>query len=302
LALIANPASGRGRGARLAPEADRLLQGRGIDTVLLWSSSGPDVERLAREAVAGTHGSVDAVIACGGDGTVHAVVQAVAGTGVTMGILPVGTGDDNARNLGLPIDDVAAAVEVLSAGSTRVIDAAHVVCEGGVERWFLAVLSTGFDSNVNERANHMAWPKGQQRYTMAMLRELGSFRAVPYRLEVDGVEHTGRGMLLSIGNGPGYGGGMLICPSAQIDDGVLDLTWLAEVSKPTFLRAFPRVFRGTHVNLPYVTELRGQRIRVEATGQVAYADGERVGPLPIDITAVPGALRVLTPAGTLAAT
>lgn len=302
LALIANPTSGRGRGARLVPEADALLRGQGVETVVLWSVDADDVERLAREVVGGGHGRVDAVVACGGDGTVHRVLQALSGTGMPMGILPVGTGDDNARNHGIPIDDLPGAVQVLARGQVRPVDAVQVTCGDGTQRWFLAVLSTGFDSNVNERANRMSWPTGQSRYTVAMLRELGSFDAVAYRVDVDGVEHTGRGMLLSVGNGPGYGGGMLICPSARVDDGLLHLTWLADVSKPTFLRAFPRVFKGTHVDLPYVTVLQGRRITVAAEGQIAYADGERVGPLPVEVQIMPGALRMLTSAGTAQAT
>ena len=129
-----------------------------------------------------------AVVACGGDGTVHLVLQVVAGTGVPMGILPLGTGNDSANLFGVPKDPVAAAdlvADCLQAGTSRAVDAGRAVTADGVDRWFLAVLSSGFDSMVNERANRMTWPTGQARYLRAILAELRSFKAVPYVMVID---------------------------------------------------------------------------------------------------------------------
>jgi len=145
---------------------------------------------------------------------------------------------------------------------------------------------------VNERANAMA-RLGGQRYNVAILRELASFRPVPYEVTIDDRTVSAEGMLVSIGNGQRYGGGMLVCPAALMDDGELDITWLGAVSTLTFLRALPLVFKGTHVDKPYVTTYRGRTLTVSAPGQIAYADGERIGPLPISVRTVPGALRVL---------
>jgi diacylglycerol kinase (ATP) len=295
--LLVNPTSGRGRGGRLAPDAARRLNERGVDTVITVATSAEETAALARKAVTE---NVAALVACGGDGTVHTVLQAVAGTDLPFGIIPVGTGDDNARTLGLPLDDPAAAADAvadaLAAGRTRTIDLATVTTGDGVTEWFLGVLSSGFDSNVNERANRITWPKGQARYFVSILGELRTFRPVPYRVVIDDEVLTGKGMLVSVGNGISYGGGMKVCPGAIVDDGLLDLTWLSEVGTGTFLKVFPSVYKGTHVSHPSVRTFRGHRIRIEAPGQIAYADGERIGPLPVDIEIHPGALRVLAPA------
>ena len=174
----------------------------------------------------------------------------------------------------------------------RVLDVGAARSDDGVERFFLGVLSTGFDSSVNERANAMRRLAGH-RYNIAIVRELASFRALDYDVVIDGVRERAPGMLVSVGNGSRYGGGMRICPDALSDDGLLDVTWLGAVSKPTFLRVFPSVFRGTHVEHPAVRTFRGRSIRIAAEGQIAYADGERIGPLPVEIEVRPSALRVL---------
>jgi diacylglycerol kinase (ATP) len=147
---------------------------------------------------------------------------------------------------------------------------------------------------VNERANHWSWPRGQARYNLAMLRELPVFRPIPYVVEVDGVRHDTEAMLVVVGNGASYGGGMRVTPDALLDDGLADVLILHRISIPAFLRVFPQVYRGTHVTHPAVEIVRGRRVRLEAPGIVAYADGERFAPLPLDLEVVPGALTVLT--------
>jgi diacylglycerol kinase (ATP) len=183
-------------------------------------------------------------------------------------------------------------VAAVRSGCHRLLDVGVARTSDGVERFFLGVLSTGFDSSVNERAN--ALPRlGGQRYTVAIARELASFRPLQYDVDIDGVPVRGPAMLVSVGNGPRYGGGMRVCPAAVPDDGLLDVTWLSAVSKATFLRVFPSVFKGTHVEHPSVRTYRGRSLFISAPGQIAYADGERIGPLPVQIDVRPGTLRVL---------
>jgi diacylglycerol kinase (ATP) len=291
--LIANPLAGGGRGARHASAAAHALQQAGVACRLLQPTSAGDSTAAARDAVSA---GARAVLACGGDGTVHAVLQALVDTPIPLGIVAGGSGDDIAAGLGFTTHGAQAIadglVATLARGETRVLDVGIARSSDGVERFFLGVLSTGFDSSVNERANAMRRLAGH-RYNIAIARELASFRALEYDVVIDGVQHRAPGMLVSVGNGSRYGGGMRICPDARPDDGELDVTWLGAVSKPTFLRVFPSVFRGTHVEHPAVRTFRGRSLRIAAEGQIAYADGERIGPLPVEIEVRPAALRVL---------
>lgn len=290
--LVINPTAGRNTGARIGREAATLLAASGHQVVDLSAMDGAHALERARAAVEAR--SVDVVVVAGGDGMVHLGVNLVAGTDVPLGIIAAGTGNDNARELGLPVRDAAKAVERLTRGGTRGIDAVRVVDPHGRPRWFVGVLAAGFDAVVNERANGWRWPKGQMRYNLAIARELGVFRPIPYAIEIDGTRHDTKAMLVAVANGPAYGGGMKVAPGAEYDDGMVDVLVLHEVSIPTLLRVFPKVFRGAHVSHPAVEILRGRRVRLEATGIVSYADGERFEPLPIECEVVPGAVTVLT--------
>lgn len=288
-AILINPTSGKGRSAKAAPLAVQRLRNRGLQVEVLEAGSAEGSLYLARQAVAN---GVDALIACGGDGTVHLALQAVAGTDIPLGIIPVGTGDDIARALELPLKDVAAAADVIADGRIRHVDYGRVQTSDGQQRAFLAVMSAGFDSEVTERANTMTWPTGTSRYLLATMAELRVFKPVEFRISIDGQTLVSEGMMLAVGNGSSYGGAMLVCPNASPDDGQLDLTFLGRMSKLNFLRTFPKVFKGTHIHHPSVRTLRGQNLHIEAPGQTAYADGERVGPLPVDVSVVPRGLQV----------
>lgn len=292
VSLLINPTSGRGRGGKNAPIAASRLRARGLEVTEVLGGSAEGAMSAAAQAVeAGT----DALIACGGDGTVHLALQAVAGTDTPLGIIPVGTGDDNARSLEVPLNDVEAAADVIADGCLRQVDAGHVVASDGTSRYFLGVLSSGFDSLVNERANRMSWPKGQARYLISTLAELRVFKPLDYVFTVDGRNHDAKAMLVAVGNGVSYGGGMKVCPTAIVDDGELAVTFLGEVGKGTFLKVFPKVFSGRHIEHESVTVYSAHTIHLDAARQVAYADGERVGPLPIDIEVRPKAVTAIVP-------
>ena len=289
VALLVNPTSGGGRGAREGSAAATRLREHGLRVDEMAGQDAADAARLAHRAVADRY---DVVVAVGGDGMLNLVLQAVAGSGTPLGLVPAGTGNDFARLLGLAPHDPVGAADVVAAGTVRTVDAGRVG-----ERWYAGVLSSGFDSNVNERANAMSWPKGRMRYNLAILAELRVFHAVPFRLELDGEPLEREAMLVAVGNGSSYGGGMRVCPDALVDDGLLAVTVLGRISKPEFLRVFPRVYKGTHVQHPAVTVHSARTVSLQAPDVVAYADGERVGALPVRIECVPGALAVLAPAG-----
>ncbi|GHA79652.1 diacylglycerol kinase [Streptomyces termitum] len=296
ITLFVNPTAGRGRGARAArPAADALREaGHRVRTVLGLDAA--DALRRAREAVdAGT----GALVAVGGDGLVSLALQAVAGTPTPLGVVAVGTGNDFARTLGLPVRAPAAAARLTAAllkgDGPRTVDLGRVTTPTG-PRWYGTVLASGFDSRVNDRGNRMRLPAGRFKYDLAILAELAAFKAVPYRLVLDGgrtVETPAT--LVAVGNGTSYGGGMRICADARPDDGLLDVTVVGDVDRATLLKVFPRVYRGTHLDHPAVTTHRVRSVTLDAPATTGYADGEPLGPLPLTVECVPGALRVLAP-------
>jgi diacylglycerol kinase (ATP) len=298
VALAVNPTSGQGRGARAGAAAQEYLAAAGLDVRPLTGDSAADL--AARVQVALAEG-VEALVVVGGDGMVNLGVNATAGTPVPLGVVPAGTGNDVARALGLPVDDVVEAAGVvelaLASGARQVVDAARCAWsepDGSPgTRWFAGVLGAGFDAIVNERANGWSWPRGRAKYVAAMLRELPVFKPRAYTIELDGEVWATPAMLVAVGNSPSYGGGMRVCPDAELDDGLLDVMVVEPVSRPEFLRIFPRVYAGTHVDHPAVSIRRARSVTVAAAGIVGYGDGERFGPLPMTIDAVPRALHVL---------
>ncbi|MBO0867488.1 MAG: sphingosine kinase [Micromonosporaceae bacterium] len=294
IAVLLNPVAGRGRYLDLLPAVLETLRGAGREVCELPATSGDEAVAACRAAVAEGAG---ALVAVGGDGTLHAAFQAVAGTGVPLGVVPAGTGNDFVVNLGLPAEAVAAAEAVAVAlregRRTRPVDLARISTVDGEERWFGSVLAAGFDAVVNERANHMRFPKGPRRYDIAIVLELLRLRAREYTLRLDGVEHRVPAVLVAVGNTASYGGGMRICPAADPTDGLLDVVVGARMGRGTLMRIKPDLYQGTHVDHPLVTEHRAATVELDAEGITTYVDGERAFPLPLTIEAVPGALTLL---------
>ncbi|HSP75295.1 MAG TPA: diacylglycerol kinase family protein [Cryobacterium sp.] len=291
LVVATNTAASFGRRGDVGPRVSRALIAAGHE---VNSLTAPGFEALGRDVLAALGPHVDALVVVGGDGMVSLGTNLLAGTERPLAIVPCGTGNDVARGLGIPVDDTDAAIRHLLEALSRpprAIDAARVRC-GDTTSWFAGVLSAGFDAVFNERANRMRRPRGRSRYTLAMLLVLATFRPISYRLTVDGRPRQVRAMLISVANNVSIGGGMRIAPGAVIDDGVLDLFIVSPLSRVGFLRVFPKVFSGTHTTLPQVEITRCRSIRIEADRVVAYADGERIGALPVQIDVVPGALLV----------
>jgi diacylglycerol kinase (ATP) len=221
-------------------------------------------------------------------------LQSLALGDVPLGIIPAGTGNDHAREYRLPVGDPAAAADVVADGWTETIDLGRITDDGGTVSWFGTVMAAGFDSLVSDRVNRMRWPHGRMRYNVAMVAEMSKLRLLPFRLTFDDDEPLDIELTLAaFGNTRSYGGGMLICPGADHADGLLDVTMVHSGSRTKLIRLFPTVFKGTHVLLDEVSTRRATSIRVECPGINAYADGDYVGPLPVTVSAVPGALQIL---------
>lgn len=285
--LLTNPSAGKGQGSRTAAIAVPRLQEAGF---VVRQLSGLDADEALDLAHAAVADGVESLVVCGGDGMVHIAVQALANTGTNLGIIPAGTGNDVARYLGIPRKDPQLAADVVVGSHVRTIDLARVGA-----KHFVTVLASGFDSKVNERANTMGWPKGQMRYTLATLAELRVFEPLPYTLEMDGETRRLDAMLVAVGNGPSFGGGLRITHGAEIDDGWLDVVIIKPMSKLELLKTYPKLYTGKHVTHPQYEHHLVRSVTLAAPGIVAYADGERLGSLPLTVDAAPNALRVLAP-------
>jgi diacylglycerol kinase (ATP) len=289
VALIVNPSAGKGRAAKQVAAVAGRIRESGANVSILVGADAADALTVARKAVAG---GVDALVALGGDGMVHLALNAVAGTDTPLGIIPAGTGNDLAATLGLPRKDPVAAAGLVSDrlrdGAAWPMDAVRVG-----EKWFGCVLSAGFDSRVNDRANRMSWPKGRMRYNIAIVAELGVFSPLSFQITLDGESIETDAMLVAVGNAKSYGAGMQVLPDADVRDGLLDVMILGPVSKPEFLKTFPKVFKGTHTSHPAVTMRRAKVVELSSPGVTAYADGEYLTDLPIRCECVPGAVRIL---------
>jgi diacylglycerol kinase (ATP) len=288
--LVHNPAAGGGRPPRLLAAVLERLRGSGVEVDTHRTASLDDARRAAREAAA----SYTAVVAMGGDGTVGACAAGLGEAGpsgrAALGLIPAGGGNDIARNLGLPFADPLAAAALLATLAPRRVD---LVRAG--ERLFLNSAGAGFDSEASRFANQrLAKAPPRLRYIGAMLAELALWRPAGFRITLDGRQIEARGWLVAIGNGQSYGGGMRIAPDARLDDGLLDVVVIGELSKLAFLATFPKIYSGRHVEHPAIDVWRAARVELDADRPLAvHLEGELAGTVPVTFEVLPAAICVL---------
>ena len=287
--VVANPTAGRGKAGKLIGKVDASLDALRVEHEIRVTGSAADMEDTARRVA---QEGADIVAVLGGDGTVSCAANGLIGSRTALAVLPAGTGDDFATAMGVGKLDVG--IRILAAPTVRPIDVVKVTA-GVTLRHFVNVAGAGFDSEVNETANAMTLRLGGTgTYVAAVVKTLSRFVPAHYEISVDDEAFSVDAMLAVVGNGMSYGGGMKVLPSARVNDGLLDVCIVEELSKPAFLRAFPRVFTGSHTGHPKVRMLRGTRVSMEANRKIQlYADGERVGPLPAVFELLPGALNVV---------
>lgn len=291
IAVVVNTKAGGGRAKRLGESIARELTSRSMKfTQVRESSSAQTLDVLERIH---TKDPFSGVISVGGDGLAHLLFPFVITHHLPIFVAPGGTGNDFSRSTGTFGLSAVDIVNQVAAHQPRAIDMGIIEHEGK-EIWFGQVLSTGFDSLVNERANSYRFLRGKIKYLVAIVRELPFFVPRTYRVTVDGNSVETGSMLVAIANGKSYGGGMLVCPDASFADGLFDVLLLKPIPVREFLRVFPKVFKGTHISHPAVEIRRCTQITLESKA-VAYADGERIGSLPISARIVPRAMLTWLP-------
>ena len=287
--VVINPVSGSGKGAILGTEAAGFFSERRLSYQIITATSADKLRSNLAEFLDSNVGLIEGVVAVGGDGLVHLVLQMVVPRRIPFSAIPAGTGNDFVRALGWGLDEIKIQLNTVVSTPPAAIDLGLVDSE-----WFGAVLSTGFDSVVNEKANKMKWPKGPMKYNLAIAMELPKFKPLNYTIELDNQVIETEAMLIAVGNGGSYGGGMKVCPDAVMSDGLFDVMVLRPVSKVEFVRVFPTVFSGKHINHKQVDIYRTKRVTLHAPA-VAYADGERIGGLPVRAECIAGAGLSWTP-------
>jgi len=287
---VVNPDAGRRHGARELARLGDALAARDIPVHRTHSAD----EGLAVARAAFARG--DGVLAGGGDGTVQVLAQCAAEAEGLLAVIPVGAGNDFARGIGIDHTDPLAALRLLDSGHEARIDLGRVRTADGASMLYTTVAHSGLDGEVNRWANTVTWLSGTALYAVAAVRTMATYHPTEMRITVDGVEWTGRPWLVSVANTYCYGGGMHIAPGARVDDGVLDVVVVHDVSRTQVLRCFPRMIKGTHLSIDGVEHFRGTTVEIDGPAdQEIYASGERVGLLPATVDVVPAALRVLVP-------
>lgn len=287
LQLVVNPAAGGGRAAKLLPSVEATLRSAGHDLVVTPTRSLEHADELTAAAVADDR----VVVAMGGDGIVGRVAGAVAAAGGVLGVLPGGRGNDFCRAVGIPLSAVEAC-SVLAVGEERPVDLGYA---GDVA--FVGVASIGFDSDVQERVLTSKVPLGQLVYLYGSLATVASWKPATFTCTVDGEPLTVTGWSVAVANSGMYGGGMRLAPAASVEDGLLDVVSTSTTSRLAFLRALPKVFKGTHIDEPSVSVRTATTVELAADRPFrVFADGDPIASLPCTVTVRKGALRVVLPA------
>jgi YegS/Rv2252/BmrU family lipid kinase len=288
--VLVNPSAGGGRARELLPRLEGALRDHGIEHRLVMTTSLDHGIAEARSAAAGG----EVVVVMSGDGLIGQIGGALAETGVPMGVIPGGRGNDFARVLGIPTE-IPEAVALIANGAVRKIDVGEV---NG--RRFLGIASCGFDSDANRLANEARLIRGNLVYLYAALRALAAWKPARFEVTLDGVRREFTGYSVAAANNRAYGGGMFLAPEAEFDDGELDVVMTADVSKLRCLVNLPKLFSGSHTENDEVTIVRASEVEIDADRPFAvYADGDHLADLPARIRLLPRALQVIAPPGDL---
>ena len=293
LGIIVNPKANRGGAAIIGGQVFEAFAKAGIAVINLSAGTALEAKKKAEELI--RLQEISALVAVGGDGTTQLCAGIAIPNQIPLGIIPAGSGNDQARELKIDLTNIPAAVKniVDSLGSPKRVDAMKVSVSGK-EIWSMGSISGGFDALCATRANSLRWPKGPNSYIAALLLELPSFNAIEYHLDVDGEKRVIEAMLCGVANVKNFGGGMMISPNSDITDGELEVFILHKVSRARLFRIFPTVYKGKHLRFPEVEIFKAKSIKISNENYPVTCDGELVGNAPFSAEVHPGALRLLS--------
>lgn len=284
--IIANPRAGRGAGIATIERLETRIRERGLDWEIVRTEHPDHATEIARTLVASGTSRIGVL---GGDGSAGETAQSLVGTDTALALFPTGTGNDLARSLGIPRNDIDAAIDVALGGTVRSIDIGRER-----DRHFVTVMGLVFPSLVAEMANELTWLKGSFAFFAAVYRALHRLRAVPLTIEIDGRREQRECVAILVQNTPFTGGGLLMAPAAEIDDGRLDVVIVDRIGKLELMFHFPRAYRGRHLDHPAFEVHRARTIAIHAAEPLAKMfDGDLCGTTPVDVTVLPRALKVI---------
>lgn len=291
LGLVVSPTAGNGRGVAVGAQVARRLDAAGYRVIPLAAPTVAETHMLLDRAI---H-EIDGIVTVGGDGTIHLALQHVVGTRVFLGHVPFGTGNDIARDLGLTTRWETGLEHLLDSLASREpddLDVMEITGSHGTE-WGMAIVSAGFDADVNLAANTYRRPHGHARYLRAILATLPRFTPRTYRIEASGRTNTAQAIVVAVANLSSFGGGLALSPGSDGGDGRLELIVARPLRITELARIFPRLYRGTHLDAEMVHVRTVTEVTLDAEGATAMVDGEEVGPLPVTVRVRSRAVRFL---------
>jgi len=289
--VVVNPAAGHGAGLRNIPVIRENFNRLGIEHDIVTTKAPKEAIGISKEAV---KKGFKVIAAVGGDGTVHEIANGIFGTDAALAMIPIGSGNDYAMANKIP-RDIQIACEIIKQDNRISVDVGDIngekyVCIGG----------SGFDSEVNEMANtRTPLLRGPAKYLYSVYKTLIHFKAANFRISYNSSTINIKAMMIAVANACQYGGGMKVCPEADITDGLFDVFVVREISKLHFIKVFPRTYKGTHVTDPCIWIFRTDEVSLEADRDFAvYADGEYICRLPAKFKLIPRSLKIVVPPNT----
>lgn len=284
--FIVNPAAGNGRAKHVWNQLHDILLANHIDFGYALTTEPKDATAMAADIASAGY---DSIVAVGGDGTLHEIVAGVPPHTV-LGVIPAGTGNDFARMVGMPMQP-AAAWQALQNAEQVAIDCGLVNGHP-----FLNIAGLGFDAQVAQHMQHRKFgARGMWSYLLAVVRVLFSFKSPHITVEIDKKQFDYNVLLLAVGNGTYLGGGMRMCPNADIHDGLLDVCIIENVNRLQILYHLPKILRGTHIHHQKVHYTKARHIKVSGDTVPFHADGELIGHVPVEFSIKPKHLYLLRP-------